>query len=446
MPTDSGDLLVVSQLGDQILKYSATGAFQEVLYSVPASTASTTILRGMAWGTDGSLLVAEDDDFHAGRVIRLDPDSGDFLSEYVSIGAGGLNSPRGMITDDAGNLYIASFNTDEILRYAPVSNANFTVSLSAASDQPITVDFNTADLSAIAGSDYTAQSGTLTFGPGMTSHAIVVPTIDDLEQESDEMFEVRLSSALGATITDGLGVATILDDGDPANQPPVADDDAYTIAEDSVLNITAPGVLDGDSDPENETLTVALVADPGHGAVTLNADGSFTYIPSSDYHGPDSFTYRANDGTSDSNTATVNITVTAVNDAPVADSQTVSLKEDTDKSITLSASDIEGDLFTYTVQTGPTSGSLSGTAPNLVYTPDTGFTGADSFTFVADDGALSSNLATVTINVAENLVPVADSQAVSVNEDDSVAITLTGSDGDGDPITYELAGLPTRAA
>lgn len=229
-----------------------------------------------------------------------------------------------------------------------------------------------------------------------------------------------------------------------ANQPPVADDDAYVVDEDAVLNVAAPGVLNGDSDPENDTLTAALIADPAHGAVTLNTDGSFTYTPDVDYAGADSFTYHANDGTSDSNTATVDITVTAVNDAPAADSQSVSVKEDTGKSITLSASDVEGGSLTYAVQSGPASGSLSGTAPNLVYTPDPGFIGADSFTFVANDGELDSNLATVTIQVAENLAPVADAQAVSVDEDGSAAITLTGSDGNGDPITYELVGLPAN--
>ena len=244
------------------------------------------------------------------------------------------------------------------------------------------------------------------------------------------------------TIADAQGIGTILDDGDPASQPPVADNDAYSVAEDAVLNVSAPGVLDGDTDPENDPLTATLVTGASHGAVTLGSDGAFVYTPDANYSGSDSFTYRANDGTSDSNLATVNITVTPVNDAPVADSQTVAVKENTSKTITLSASDVEGDSLTYSVQSGPTSGTLSGTVPNLIYTPNFGFNGTDSFTFLVNDGTDDSDLATVTINVANNIPPAADSQTVSVDEDDALAITLTGSDADGDPITYAIVDGP----
>ena len=71
-----------------------------------------------------------------------------------------------------------------------------------------------------------------------------------------------------------------------------------------------------------------VVSEPSHGTLTLNADGSFTYTPFSDYNGPDSFTYVANDGSVDSNVATVSITVTEVNDAPVAGDDAATVAED----------------------------------------------------------------------------------------------------------------------
>ena len=78
-------------------------------------------------------------------------------------------------------------------------------------------------------------------------------------------------------------------------------------------------MLGNDTDVDGDTLTaVAASAGPAHGTLTLNADGSFTYTPAANYNGTDSFTYKANDGTADSNVATVTITVDAVNDAPVA--------------------------------------------------------------------------------------------------------------------------------
>ncbi len=81
--------------------------------------------------------------------------------------------------------------------------------------------------------------------------------------------------------------------------------------------MAAPGVLANDTDPDGDPLTAMVVTGPAHGGLTLNPNGSFTYTPAANYNGPDSFTYKAGDGTAASNTATVAITVTAVNDPPV---------------------------------------------------------------------------------------------------------------------------------
>ena len=97
------------------------------------------------------------------------------------------------------------------------------------------------------------------------------------------------------------------------NDPPVANDDSYSTDEDTTLNVAAPGVLGNDSDPEGDTLTAIKVTDPSHGSLTLNSDGSFSYTPDADFSGSDSFTYKANDGSLDSNIATVTITVGAIN-------------------------------------------------------------------------------------------------------------------------------------
>src|SRR5207244_3789403 len=127
------------------------------------------------------------------------------------------------------------------------------------------------------------------------------------------------------------------------------------------------------------------------------------------YNGGDSFTYKANDGALNSNVATVSITVTAVNDAPVANAQAVTRAEDTAKAITLTASDVDGDTLTYSIVSGPSHGSLSGAAPNVTYTPAANYNGPDSFTFKANDGTADSAAATVSITVtAVNDAPVAN--------------------------------------
>jgi VCBS repeat-containing protein len=100
----------------------------------------------------------------------------------------------------------------------------------------------------------------------------------------------------------GTATVTILVD-PPVNDAPVAVDDSYSTAEDTTLNVAAPGVLANDSDVEGDVLSPVLISGPGHGTLTLNGDGSFSYSPALDCNGSDSFTYQASDGQTNSETA-----------------------------------------------------------------------------------------------------------------------------------------------
>ena len=117
----------------------------------------------------------------------------------------------------------------------------------------------------------------------------------------------------------------------------------------------------------------------------------------------DSFTYRVNDGLADSNTATVSIVIVPVNDPPVANSQSVMTEKKRTIGITVTAQDQEGSALTYRIVRGPLNGTLSGTAPRLLYTPNKKFIGTDTLTFVANDGAADSPVATVSIAVVEDM-------------------------------------------
>src|SRR5262249_48979913 len=113
-------------------------------------------------------------------------------------------------------------------------------------------------------------------------------------------------------------VATVSLTVNPVNDAPTANSNSYTVAEDNVLTVAAPGVLANDTDIDGDHLTASLVSGPAHGVLSFNAAGSFPYTPSANYNGSDSFTYKANDGSLDSNVTTVTLTVTPVNDPPVA--------------------------------------------------------------------------------------------------------------------------------
>jgi uncharacterized protein len=109
---------------------------------------------------------------------------------------------------------------------------------------------------------------------------------------------------------------------------PVANNDEYSTDEDTPLNVSAPGVLGNDTDSENDALTATLLTNPGNAAsFTFNSDGSFSYTPSANFSGMDSFTYKVSDGQSESAAATVEITVNPVNDQPTISSGTITRQQ-----------------------------------------------------------------------------------------------------------------------
>jgi len=222
-----------------------------------------------------------------------------------------------------------------------------------------------------------------------------------------------------------------------SNDQPVAANQASSVSEDGSVVLTLSA-----TDNDASSLTYSLLTNPSQG--TLSGTGSTrTYTPDPNYNGQDSFTWKANDGTTDSNTATYTLTVTPENDAPVASSQTVTVVEDTPTSISLSATDIDGDSLTYEIVTSPANGTVTGTGAIRTYSPDTNYAGPDSFTFKANDGLLDSSVVTVDITVSVvSDPPTADTITVSTLEDTSAAITLSGSDGDGDPLTFSVLAGP----
>jgi hypothetical protein len=157
-------------------------------------------------------------------------------------------------------------------------------------------------------------------------------------------------------------------------------DEAATLAEDNLLTFDPYAQADAQLKP---LLASHIVDAPTHGALTVNADGTFAYTPDLDYFGTDSFSYRLSDGPLDSNLATVSLTVTPVNDAPVAADAAVTTAEDTARVIDLRAyaTDVDSTVFTAQIVTGPAHGVLvQNNDGSYSYTPDANYNGADSFT------------------------------------------------------------------
>ncbi len=225
-----------------------------------------------------------------------------------------------------------------------------------------------------------------------------------------------------------------------ANHVPEADSQAVSLNEDTPQAITLTG-----SDVDLDPLTFQIVRQPQHGTLSGTAP-NLVYTPVANYYGSDSFAFIVNDGTDNSPEATVSITVNPVNDAPVANNQSLTTDEDTPLGITLSGSDIELDPLTFQIVNGPSHGTLSGTAPNLVYTPSSNYNGSDSFTFVAHDGVANSLPATISLVVNPvNDAPVAVDDAASTPQDTPVLISLLENDSDVDGPALSIQSLSTPA-
>jgi len=350
---------------------------------------------------------------------------------FAILGKLGNNAP--VAVDDA-----YSIDEDTLLTVVALNGVLFNDT--DADDEPLTVVLASTTTNGALNLD--ATDGSFTYMPNPNFNGT-----DSFSYTADD------GSPVGST----SNVATVTITVNSVNDPPVAlDDPGYTVVEDNLLNVpAATGVLANDSDPvEGDPLTAVLVNGPTNGALSLAADGSFTYMPNPDFNGVDTFTYTAND--SDSDEAIVTITVTPVNDAPVAVNDTQSVNEDTTLSVAAPGvlandSDAEGDPFTAVQVTGPTNGALS-LLPNgsFTYTPGTNFNGVDSFTYQAKGpGQALSNLATVKITVTPvNDAPVAANDVYSVDEDDVLTTaTLNGvlandTDVDVDPLTAVLASGP----
>jgi VCBS repeat-containing protein len=366
-----------------------------------------------------------------------------------------------------------NLNGNGSFSYTPAANFNGTDSFTyrasdgALTSSPATVTITVGavnDAPVAAADTYTvAEDTALTAAPGVLGNdsdpdgdalsAVLVtgPSHGTLNLNDDGSFSYTPAANFNGTdlfsyrASDGSltsSPATVTITVSAVNDAPVAAADTYSTVEDTALTVAAPGVLGNDSDPDGDTLSALVESQPSHGTLTLNANGSFTYVPAANFNGSDSFTYRASDSHA-SGEAIVTINVTAVNDAPAATADAYTTTEDT--ALTVAApgvlsndSDPEGDALSAALVAGPGHGTLTLNANgSFTYTPAANFNGSDSFTYRAGDGSLTSGLATVTITVTA----VNDAPTVTV-----AAGGTCGTDGRSGTINLTLGDVDSAAS
>ncbi len=247
-------------------------------------------------------------------------------------------------------------------------------------------------------------------------------------------------------------IAVVTINVDPVNDNPVAIDDNALTTEDVLFN---GDVSTNDSDTEDVNLTVNTtpVSDVSNGTLTLNSDGTYSYLPNANFFGTDSFTYEICDSGSPvlCTQATVTITVDAMNDAPVAQIDIYQIQEDAaiSNNVLTNDSDVENHTLnvTTTPVTPPTNGTLILNADGtFTYTPNADFSGFDSFTYEVCDNGTPSECSTATVNIniiGENDAPIAVNDTDTTTEDTPFTGNATANDSDieGDNLTVNITPI-----
>ncbi len=226
------------------------------------------------------------------------------------------------------------------------------------------------------------------------------------------------------------------------NDTPVAHDDAMNTEEDKAVTLNVL-TNDTDQDPGDTLYFVEFTSSMDNlpGTFNTNANGSVTFTPSANYHGSFTIDYQMRDAGGLTSTATITVTVSAVNDAPTASNGTASTNEDTKKEIDVSAliadADIATDSDVLTITVGetdePAHGTVTISGKKISYTPDANWNGSDSLTFTATDKAGEAAKAEIDITVVPvNDAPVANADSITIDEDDIDTFDVLSNDTDVD--------------
>jgi VCBS repeat-containing protein len=427
---------------------SATSQPATVTITVAATTTPTANADNFSVTEDTPLTIAA-----ASGVLAndTDPNSSTLTAAVVAQPSHGTLS----LNSDGSFTYTpeTSFTGSDSFTYTATNTssqsatATVTLTVHAPNHAPVAVadsytanentPFSPASAAGVLANDTDADSQTL------TAQIANQPQHGTVSLNSDGTFTYTPATNFSGTDTftyqasDGTAlsdVTTVTLTVNHVNQPPTANADSFAVATNGTLDIPASqGVLANDTDPDNDSLTAVQMSEAANGTVSVAPDGSFTYVPNTDFSGDDTFTYKAHDGSLDSNVVTVTITVGPTsNVAPLAidDSYTAtgaSLTVDTASGVLNNDTDANGDTITAQLVIAPNNGSVTlNPDGSFSYTANAGFTGDDSFEYQASDGQANSNLAKVKITVNGAEGEAASGLAMA---HDAALLSLLGDDG-----------------
>ena len=438
-----------------------------------------TVTDTITWTINNPAPIAEDDSFTTNEDTPLfgsvtpgdsDPD-GDAVTFELITGAntGPINGTISFNNDGTFNYSPdANFNGTDSFEYAITdvdgssTTATATITVVAVNDAPV-IDNPIADQSSedsdvisldVSDNFSDLESDTLTFRAsglpgGLTINrttGVISGTIDSSASQggpnSDGNYVVRVTANDGnrGRVTDTFTYSV-------ANIAPTPTDDEFIINEDTPLN---GDVSVNDSDPDGDTTSFSATTQPSNGTLIWGVNGRFTYTPDADFTGTDRFTYQTTDADGATEIAEVTINVRAVNDAPVANDDTVTIDEDTSVNIDVLDNDFdqENDELTVSIVSQPINGTVRVNPDGSVtYRPNGDFNGTETFEYEICDPSGECDTAMVTVLVTPvNDVPIANDDNFVTNEDTPLMGSVAGNDieVDGETLTFTLTSPPTE--
>jgi hypothetical protein len=384
-------------------------------------------ITAVTQGTKGSVAV------DAGATVTYTPNANvsgsDSFSYTISDGNGGTSTGTVTVAITAVN------DAPDAVNDAAVTNEDTPVTVSVRSNDT-DIEGNALTITAVTqgtkGSVAVNAGATVTYTPNSNANG-------------SDSFTYTISDGTGGSGgSGGTDTATVAVTITAVNDAPDAVNDSVTTNEDTPVTVA---VRSNDTDIEGNTLTITAVTQGTKGSVSINAGATVTYTPNPNASGGDSFAYTISDGSGGVDTATVAVTITAVNDAPVAVGDAAVTNENVPVAISVLAndSDVDGGALSVSAVTQGTRGSVATNGTTVTYTPAANTNGSDAFTYTVSDGQGGTATASVTVSVLPvNDPPVAAPDSGATREDVPVIIPVLANDTDpeGNPLTVTFTSTP----